>query len=135
MHGSSSRWLFRRTGRLRGQMVGCPIPHDRIFLQGCALYRSGFKGEGGRAAGGRNRGSQEGGSRAAELEEKRLEEEGKRIDEVKASLSAEELDAISQEASQLIEQEHGLVRFGRETLIQLKVRDRIRARYLKPDSS
>ncbi len=70
-----------------------------------------------------------------QLEEKRLEEEGKRIDEVKASLSAEELDALSQEASQLIEQEHGLVRFGRETLIQLKVRDRIRARYLKPDRS
>ena len=70
-----------------------------------------------------------------QLEEKRLEEEGKRIDEVKASLSAEELDALSQEASQLIEQEHGLVRFGRETLIQLKVRDRIRARYLNPDRS
>src|SRR5207249_8071827 len=135
MHSSSSRWLFRRTGRLRGQMVGCPIPHDRIFLQGCALYRSGFKGEGGEQQAAEIEGRKKAEGEQLQLEEKRLEEEGKRIDEVKASLSAEELDALSQEASQLIEQEHGLVRFGRETLIQLKVRDRIRARYLKPDRS
>ncbi len=67
------------------------------------------------------------------LEEKRLEEERKQIDEVKASLSQEEFDTLYQEANRLVENEHGLVRFGRETLIQIKVRELIRARYLQSD--
>ena len=68
------------------------------------------------------------------LEEKRLEEQGKQIDEVKASLAQEEVDILYQEASRLVEQEHGQVRFGRETLVQIKVRELIRARYFRTDS-
>jgi len=67
------------------------------------------------------------------LEEKRREEQGKEIDEVKASLSQEEVATLYQEASRLVENEHGQVRFGKETLIQIKVRELIRARYLQSD--
>jgi Helix-turn-helix domain len=65
------------------------------------------------------------------LEEKRIEEQEKQIDEVKASLSQEEFDTLYQKASHLVENEHGQVRFGKETLIQIKVRELIRARYLQ----
>jgi hypothetical protein len=67
------------------------------------------------------------------LEEKRREEQGKEIDEVKASLSQEEVATLYQEASRLVENEHGQVRFGKETLIQIKVRELIRVRYLQSD--
>jgi hypothetical protein len=67
------------------------------------------------------------------LEERRLEEQGKQIDEMKASLSQKEFDTLYQEASRLVENEHGPIRFGRETLIQIKVRELIRVRYLQDD--
>jgi len=64
------------------------------------------------------------------LEERRLEEEGRQIDEVIASLSPEALDLLDSDARRLVESENGQVRFGKQTLVQIKMRELIRARYL-----
>jgi len=64
------------------------------------------------------------------LEERRLEEEGGQIDGVIASLSPEALDLLDSDARRLVESENGQVRFGKQTLVQIKMRELIRARYL-----
>lgn len=64
------------------------------------------------------------------LEEQRLEEERRQIDEVIGSLSPEALDLLNSDARRLVESENGQVRFGKQTLVQIKIRELIRARYL-----
>ena len=64
------------------------------------------------------------------LEERRIEEEGRQIDEVIASLSPEALNLLDSDARSLVESENGQVRFGKQTLVQIKIRELIRARYL-----
>ena len=65
------------------------------------------------------------------LAQQRVSEEGKQIEEIKASLDPEELKVLNEKASQLIELEHGTLKFGRETLIQIKLNELIRRRYLE----
>ena len=64
------------------------------------------------------------------LEDRRLEEEGRQINEVIASLSPEALDLLDSDARRLVESENGQVRFGKQTLVHIKMRELIRARYL-----
>jgi hypothetical protein len=47
-----------------------------------------------------------------------------------ASLSPEALDLLDSDARRLVESENGQVRFGKQTLVQIKMRELIRARYL-----
>jgi hypothetical protein len=47
-----------------------------------------------------------------------------------ASLSAETLEALRQEAGQRVAQEYGKVEFGQQTLIRLKMEEMIRERYV-----
>ncbi len=70
------------------------------------------------------------------LTEQWLTEQGKQIEEIKASLDPEELTVLNEEAAQLVEREHGALKFGRETLTpQIKLSELIRVRYLKEDDS
>lgn len=62
-------------------------------------------------------------------EERKTIEEGRKIDEIKTSLTQHELDLLT-EARQLVENEQGNVRFGKETLVQLRIRQLIRERFL-----
>jgi hypothetical protein len=64
------------------------------------------------------------------LEQRQLEEKRQRIKAVKASLSPDELARLQQEASRLIEEEHGPVTLGQKILIRLKMDELIRTRYL-----
>jgi len=63
-------------------------------------------------------------------EERKAIEEGRKIDEIKTSLTQPELDLLTHEARQLVEKEQGNVRFGKETLVQLRIRQLIRERFL-----
>jgi len=69
------------------------------------------------------------------LTEQWLTEQGKQIEEIKASLDPEELTVLNEETAQLVEREHGALKFGRETLTQIKLSELIRVRYLKEDDS
>jgi hypothetical protein len=69
------------------------------------------------------------------VDQHRQEEEVRRIEEVRASLPPSELEALREEATRIVEQEHGPVKFGRDTFIRLKVMELIRARYLDPGRS
>ena len=51
------------------------------------------------------------------LQERQQEDEEKRIDEIRRSLPANEMEKLSIEATQMVADEHGTLRFGRETLI------------------
>jgi hypothetical protein len=66
--------------------------------------------------------------RRAELQ--RLEEERRHIDEVKTSLPAEVLEELYQEAKQLIEQENPHLKFGKDLMIQVKLNELVKWRYL-----
>jgi hypothetical protein len=63
-------------------------------------------------------------------QEQRTREENQQIEEAQASLSAETLEALRQEATQLVAQEYGKVEFGKQTLIRLKMEEMIRERYV-----
>lgn len=63
-------------------------------------------------------------------EERQTIEEGRKINEIKTSLTQSELDLLMHEARQLVENEQGNVRFGKETLVQLRIRQLIRERFL-----
>ncbi len=63
-------------------------------------------------------------------QEQRTREENQQIVEVQASLSTETLEALRQEATQLVAQEYGKVEFGEQTLIRLKMEEMIRERYV-----
>jgi hypothetical protein len=63
-------------------------------------------------------------------QEQRTREENQQIEEVQASLSSETLEALRQEATQLVAQEYGKVEFGEQTLIRLKMEEMIRERYV-----
>ena len=64
------------------------------------------------------------------LKERKQEQQEKRIDEIRGSLSSDEIEKLTLEASQLVADEHGNLRFGRETLIQIKIRELIRRRHI-----
>jgi hypothetical protein len=64
------------------------------------------------------------------MQEQRTKEEGRQLEGIQASLSAETLEGLRQEATQLIAQEHGKVQFGEQTLIRLKMEELIRERYV-----
>ena len=63
-------------------------------------------------------------------QEQRTREENQQIEEVQASLPAETLKALRQEATEYIAQEYGKVEFGEQTLIRLKMEELIRERYV-----
>lgn len=63
--------------------------------------------------------------------QQRLIEQEKKLEKIKAGLNPEELKVLHEKASQIIEVEHGGVKFGRETLIQIKLNELIREQYLK----
>ena len=60
----------------------------------------------------------------------RTKEENQKLEEIQASLSAETLEGLRQEATQFIAQEYGKVEFGEQTLIRLKMEELIRERYV-----
>jgi hypothetical protein len=62
--------------------------------------------------------------------QQRTKEEDQQLEDIQASLSAETLEGLRQEATQLIAQEHGKVQFGEQTLIRLKMEELIRERYV-----
>jgi hypothetical protein len=62
-------------------------------------------------------------------QEQRTKEENQQLEEIQASLSADILEGLRQEATQFIAQEYGKVEFGEQTLIRLKMEELIRERY------
>jgi hypothetical protein len=66
--------------------------------------------------------------RRAELQ--RMEEERQQIDEVKTSLPPEMLEGLYQEAKQFIERESPNLKFGKELMIQVKLNELVKLRYL-----
>jgi hypothetical protein len=69
-------------------------------------------------------------SSQCKAQEQRTREENQQIEEVQASLSAETLEVLRQEAGQRVAQEYGKVEFGQQTLIRLKMEEMIRERYV-----
>jgi hypothetical protein len=63
------------------------------------------------------------------VQEQRTKEENQQLEEIQASLSADILEGLRQEATQFIAQEYGKVEFGEQTLIRLKMEELIRERY------
>jgi hypothetical protein len=63
--------------------------------------------------------------------QQRLIEQEKKLEKIKADLNPEELKVLHEKASQIIEVEHAGLKFGRETLIQIKLNELIREQYLK----
>jgi len=63
-------------------------------------------------------------------QEQRTREENQQIEEVQASLPAETLEALRQEATERVVQEYGKVEFGEQTLIRLKMEELIHERYV-----
>jgi hypothetical protein len=64
------------------------------------------------------------------LEQQRMEEERQQIEEVKTSLPAEMLEGLYQEARQLIEEESPHLKFGKDLMIQVKLNELVKLRYL-----
>jgi hypothetical protein len=64
------------------------------------------------------------------VQEQRTKEEDQQLEDIRASLSAETLEGLRQEATQLIAQEYGKVQFGEQTLIRLKIEELMRERYI-----
>src|SRR5262249_46992517 len=60
------------------------------------------------------------------LQERQTKEENQQLEEIQASLSAEILEGLRQEATEFIAQEYGKVEFGEQTLIRLKMEELIR---------
>jgi Helix-turn-helix domain len=72
-------------------------------------------------------------ARAAEhrrAEQQQMEEERQQIDEVKTSLPPETIDGLYQEAKQLVEQESPNLKFGKDLMIQVKLNELVKLRYL-----
>ncbi len=72
-------------------------------------------------------------SRAAEqqrAEHQRMEEERQQIEEAKALLPPEILEGFYQEARRLIEEESPGLKFGKELMIQVKLNELVKLRYL-----
>jgi hypothetical protein len=63
-------------------------------------------------------------------ERQHLQEERQRIEEVKASLPSEALDELHREATHLVGQESPNLKLGRDLMIQLKLNELVKARYL-----
>jgi hypothetical protein len=63
-------------------------------------------------------------------EQQRMEEERRQIEEVKTSLPAEMLERLYQEAKQLIEEESPHLKFGKDLIIQVKLNELVKLRYL-----
>ncbi len=61
-------------------------------------------------------------------EQRQIEEERRWVQHVKTSLPEEKLKSLHQEAIPLVEQEHGHITFGQETLVRLKLEELIRTR-------
>jgi hypothetical protein len=57
-----------------------------------------------------------------------------RIEAVKASLSQEALAALHEEAEHCVDQEHPHIKFGRDTLVRLKLEELIINQYLSQPS-
>ena len=57
-----------------------------------------------------------------------------RIEAVKASLSQEVLAALHEEAERCVDQEHPHIKFGRDTLVRLKIEELIINQYLSQSS-
>jgi hypothetical protein len=57
-----------------------------------------------------------------------------RIEATKASLSPSALAALREEAEQCVDQEHPNIKFGRDTLVRLKLEDLLIKQYLSPPS-
>jgi hypothetical protein len=75
----------------------------------------------------------EGQSRAAEqqrAEHQRMEEERHQIEEAKTLLPQETLEGLYQEARHLIEEESPGLKFGKELMIQVKLNELVKLRYL-----
>jgi hypothetical protein len=68
-------------------------------------------------------------------EEEQNRDEERQVEEIKASLSHEQLETLSRDAAALIEREHGQIRFGRDTLLNIKINDLIRLKYLRANRS
>ena len=64
------------------------------------------------------------------LEQQRMEEERQQIEEVKTSLPAEMLEGLYQEARQVIEEESPHLKFGKDLMIQVKLNELVKLRYL-----
>ena len=60
----------------------------------------------------------------------RSNEEAKQIESIKTSLTTETLTTLRDEAARLVDQEHGVPKYGRDTLIQIKLNELIRMRFL-----
>jgi hypothetical protein len=72
-------------------------------------------------------------SRAAEQQRakhQRMEEERHQIEEAKALLPPDILEGLSQEARHLIEEESPGLKFGKELMIQIKLNELVKLRYL-----
>ena len=65
---------------------------------------------------------------------RQLEEEQQQIEEVKTSLAPELFAALREEARRLIKQENPNIRFGENILIQLKIDELVKHRYLSNTS-
>ncbi len=63
-------------------------------------------------------------------EQRQIAEEQRKLAEARASLSAEELEALRHEALKILREEKANLEFGQEALIRLKVEELIRERYL-----
>jgi Helix-turn-helix domain len=63
-------------------------------------------------------------------EQRRMEEERQQIDEVKTSLPPETLEGLYQEAKQLIEEESPHLKFGKDLMVQVKLNELVKLRYL-----
>ena len=63
-------------------------------------------------------------------EQQQMEEERQQIDEVKTSLPPETIDGLYQEAKQLVEQESPNLKFGKDLMIQVKLNELVKLRYL-----
>lgn len=61
-----------------------------------------------------------------EIEEQKAKEEEQKIADFMAALPEDELESYYARAKALVIREHGEVKFGRETLIRLKLDDMIR---------
>jgi hypothetical protein len=68
------------------------------------------------------------------LAARRSNDENKQIEAIKTSLATETLTALRDEAARLVDSEHGVLKYGRETLIQIKLNELIRVRFLTSNS-
>lgn len=63
-------------------------------------------------------------------EHQRMEEERQQIEEAKALLPPETFEGLYQEATHLVEQESSGLKFGKDLIIQVKLNELVKLRYL-----